>query len=158
MSNWPYPADTHLGQLQEVLRLLIHQGTLTHLECETLTKDRPWGQITTLRSAVSDLRADHHWPIQSVQEGHAHGTHARYLINWPCLAADSGIPMKDLKRAAEDWVNQWAKGKSYSKSIFLEFAKPYAPKNPAADGLARLIFKSKKMVRRDEAQGELWAY
>lgn len=155
MKGFEYPAETHLTQLQEVLRLLIRMGTLTHLECEELTKGRPSGMITTLRSAVSDLRMDHYWPIPGNPSSHGHGEHAQYRIDWEKLAEKSGIPAADLRRAAVDWVQHW--GRRYSVNEFLDFAEAYRPKNPAADPMARLIFKSKSKVKRCDYQGELWA-
>ncbi len=156
------PAERHLCQIQEVLRLLIERPLegLTHLECEEATRARTKGVITVLRSHVSDLGSDHHWPIFSAPEEHqGGGEHARYRIYWERLEGMSGIPAGDLRRAAVDWIAGW--GKCYSVSVFLEFAKAYRPKNPAADPLVRMILKSKKKVRRDDPQldmGGLWAY
>lgn len=107
-----YPEATQASQLQEVLRLLITRGSLTHTECEEATVGRPSGKITTIRSAVADLRLDMGWGsyLVTTMESHGNGRHARYSIDFMAIGVDMGLSADLLKEVA---LNAISKGKVF---------------------------------------------
>lgn len=98
--NSKYPADRAIKQIDEVIRLMVTRGSLTHDECEAATVGKPCGKITTIRSQISDIRYDLHWPIKRVMESHGNGTHARYSIDFQALSKTCPISAEALKELA----------------------------------------------------------
>lgn len=111
MSENFYPPETHIGQMEEVLRLLIVRGSLTHKECEEMTAGGPVGEITTLRSQISDIRLDWGWGnrrLRTHMESHGNGKHARYILDFTEISGDIGLAADLLKEVA---LNAISRGK-----------------------------------------------
>ena len=132
-------------------------GQVTHSDAERFEP-----KCTVIRSRVPEIRYQLGWPIKNTQ---SRKTFAIYSIDVAELAQRACCSASLVRLAAKDWV---ASGRLFGPVFpFLEFLgqgyrvlQPIAEpeKNPAADPGARAIFKKTPKIKRQEAQGELWAY
>lgn len=134
--------------IHHIIAHALLNGVVTHADAEGFVP-----RCTVIRSRIPEIWHDLGWPFKNIQPPNKQ---AIYRVDREDLAQRAGVPVSFVLQGAKDWLSQGLVFKGVS--LFVDFLKGYKPKDIMADRFSWKLYRSEKMVKREEARGELWLW